>query len=133
MHPRLPPVPMQVFCMEPTPPFIGTGGTPESATGDNNKDEDDNIEEVDITQSDPTEIINVDAGSDGEQNQKYQDENPVNTSSQNQDNVPDTNAMPVITSVDDKADDCTYGDNPNGTVEVEDVEKDDDCNDDSDK
>ena len=86
-------------------------------TTEDDKSEDDNIKEVDMPQNDPTEIINVDAGSDGKNPQEEQDENPVDTLSQNQDNVPNTNAMPVITAVND----CTAGDNPNDAVEMEDV------------
>ena len=101
-------------------------------TADDDKDEEDDIEEVDMPQNEPKEIINVDVGSDGEQKQEGQDENPVDTSSQNQDNVPNTTYIPVITDVDDTAYDRTAEDNPNGAVEVEDVEKDDDGDDASD-
>ena len=94
-------------------------GTP---TANKDKDEDDNIKEVEMPQNEPAEIINVDAGRNGEQNQEVKDENPVNTSSQNQD-VPYTTAMSVIPAVDDTADDRTSGDNPNSAVEVEYVEE----------
>ena len=47
---------------------------------------------------------------------------------QNQDNPPNTTAIPVITAVDDRTD----GDKPNVSVEMEDVEEDDDGDDASD-
>ena len=84
-------------------------------TDDNNEAEDDDIEEVDMPQNDPTELINVDAGSNGIKNKEEKDKNPVDTS-------PD---MPVITAVDDRTD----GNNTNGAVEMEDVEEGDDGND----
>ena len=90
-------------------------GTP---TTEDDEDEDDNIEKVDMPQNEPTEIINVDAESDGEQNQEEQYEKPVDTLSQNQDNVPNTTYMLVITDFDATADDNTSGDNPNGAVKV---------------
>ena len=41
-------------------------GTP---TADDDKSEDNDIEEVDMPQNEPTELINVDAGINGEENQ----------------------------------------------------------------
>ena len=86
-------------------------GTP---TADDDEAEDDDIKEVDMPQNEPTELINVDAGSNEEQNQEDQDESPVDTLSQSQENVSNTTDMPGITAFNDR----TAGDNPNGTVEM---------------
>ena len=83
-------------------------------TDDNNEAEDDDIEEVDMPQNDPTELINVDAGSNEEQNQEDQDGSPVDTLSQSQENVSNTTAMPVITAVNNR----TAENNPNGAVKM---------------
>ena len=120
MQPQLPSVPMQISCMAPLPLTM-------------TKNEDNDIEEADILPNDPTELINVDAGRDGEHNQEQQDENPVNTLSQNQDNIPNTTednipnttAMPFTTAINNR----TSGDKPNGDVEMEYAEEDDDGND----
>ena len=67
-----------------------------------------------------SEIINIDAGSDGDHIQEDQDENPVDTLSQNQYNIPNTTDMQVTTNIDD----CTAGYNPNGDVEMKEAEED---------
>ena len=85
-----------------------------------------------MPQNETIEIINVDAESDGGKNQEDQYENPVDTLSQNQDNVPNTTTTSVITAVDDTSDEHTAGGNPNGAVQVEDVEEDNDGDDASD-
>ena len=90
-----------------------------TSTANDDENEDNNIEEVYIPPNDPTELINVNAGSDGDHNQEERDEKPVDTLSQNQDNIPNTPAMPDITAIDDR----TAGDNPNGAVEIEDDEE----------
>ena len=69
--------------------------------------------------NEPTELINFDAGSDGEHNQEDQDANPVNTLSQIQDNIPNTIDIPDTTAIDNR----TAGDNPNGAVEMKDAEE----------
>ena len=54
-----------------------------TSTDNDDKNKYDDIEEVDITPNEPIELINVDARSDGYHNQEEQDENPVDTLSQN--------------------------------------------------
>ena len=76
-----------------------------TSTATDNKNEDNNIKEVDIPPNEPTELINVDVGSNGDHNQEQQDENPVD---------PNTTAMPDTTDINDRTD----GDNPNGAVEM---------------
>ena len=92
-----------------------------TSTANDKKNEDNNIEEVDIPPNEPTELINVDSGSDRDHNQEEQDDNPVDNLSKNQDNIPNTTAIPVTTAIDD----YTAGDNPNGAVEMKDAEEDD--------
>ena len=100
-------------------------GTP---TANNDEKEDNDIEEVDMPQTSQHNLSMLMQGAMGTKRKEEQDENPVDTLSQNQDNAPNTTAMPVITAVDDQ----TTGDKPNGTVEMEDVEEDDDGDDASD-
>ena len=57
--------------------------------------------------------------------EQLQDDNTVDTLSQNQDNIPNTTAMPDTTAIDDH----TAGDKPNGAVEMEDAEEDNDGDD----
>ena len=97
----------------------------DTSTTNNNENEYNDIGEVHITPpNQPTELISVNAGSDGDHNQEDQDENPVDTLSQNQ----DTTAMPDTTAINDR----TAGDNPNGAVEMEDAEEENDSDDSSD-
>ena len=99
-----------------------------TSTANYDKNENNNIKEVGIYPNDPTELINVDAGSDGDHKKEEHYDNPVDTLYQNQNNTPNTTSIPVTTAFDN----CIAGDNPNGAVEMEDAEEDNDCYDASD-
>ena len=109
-----------------TPHTDGTEGTtpPQLDDGNNN-----NIREVDMPENQPAEIIDVDADdtADGQQEDPTGD-NPGENTYQNQDGVYNTTDVIAATAAEDMTKYRAAGDNPEGSIEVEDADDEDDDN-----
>ena len=89
----------------------------------------DNINEVDIQENDPAEIIdvNTDNKTDGEKEYPTY-ENPGDNPSENQDGVSNTAYYTAAKYSEDTTKNRAAGDNPEGSIKVEDVDNEDDIN-----